>query len=59
MGKAQGNKQFGDGTLVVDHPKPLFDHLLEINTPPANNTIHRRIRTCLNQFGQLVHLLLS
>ena len=43
MGKAQFAKQSGYPALGIDDAKARLDHPLQVDPPPADNPVHRRV----------------
>ncbi len=52
----QRRQQAGDRPLAVADAKALLDHPLEIDAPPANHAVDRRIGAGLDDHRQLCHL---
>jgi len=59
MGEGQPGQQVGDRPLAVDDAEALLDHPLQVDPPPAHDTVRRRIGAGLDDLGQLRHLSLA
>ena len=56
MGKAQFAKQSGYPALGIDDAKARLDHPLQVDPPPADNPVHRRIGAGLDNLAKFFHL---
>ena len=56
MGKAQFAKQSGYPALGIDDAKARLDHPLQVDPPPADNPVHRRVGAGLDNLAKFFHL---
>ena len=56
MGEAQFAKQPGYSALGIDHTEALLDHPHQVDPPPADNPVHRRVGAGLDDLAKRFHL---